>query len=108
MAPKPTGECGQAESGAYPFFVTNYSAFRAHQIFTIDGSQLSEYRDDWFMLESNYVSLPQSKDVLVVVERFEKTAVWIWCAAYRRMPDSGYLDYHSVDGLAHNEYYGWN
>ena len=41
-----------------------------------------------FLLESNYVTLPQGEDFLVLVERFPQDRALMWTAAYRAVPSA--------------------
>jgi len=71
---------------AQPFFVTNVGGFRRYPILEVSNRSFPTLADEVFLLESNYVTLPPTDDILVVVERFPRDQALMWSAAYRAVP----------------------
>jgi len=71
---------------AQPFFVTNVGGFRRVPILEAATASMPALPEESFLLESNYVTLPQSEDFLVLVERFPQGRALMWTAAYRAVP----------------------
>jgi hypothetical protein len=70
---------------AIPFAVSNVGGFRKYPILQGVHRPFPVLSDEIFLLESNYVTLPWTNDILVVIERFPREQL-MWSAAYRAVP----------------------